>query len=64
MQDENGNYVEQKIPTPPATVQKPEIIVDDGAKAELSSLGTTAAITVEEGYELVDVTLNGVSSAR
>ena len=64
VQDENGNYVEQKIPTPPATVQKPEIIVDDGAKAELSSLGTTAAITVEEGYELVDVTLNGVSLGK
>lgn len=64
VQDENGNYVEQKIPTPPATVQKPEIIVDDGAKAELSSLGTTATITVEEGYELVDVTLNGVSLGK
>ncbi len=64
VQDENGNYVEQKIPTPPATVQKPEITADIGAKVELSSLGTTAAITVEEGYELVDVTLNGVSLGK
>ena len=43
------------------TVQKPEITTDAGAKAALSSGGTKATITVADGYELVDVTVNGVS---
>lgn len=73
--DENGdgiyelkddpNYVPPTPPTPTytpsVTIQKPVITTDAGAAAELNILGTTATITVAEGYELVDVTVNGVS---
>ena len=55
---------EQPSPPPAPTVQKPEIITDTGAEVDLSILGTIAAITVDEDYELVDVTLNGVSLGK
>ena len=42
-----------------STVQKPEIIIVGHGKAELSANGTTAAITPDEGNELVSVVLNG-----
>jgi len=47
--------------TPSVTIQKPVITTDAGAAAELNILGTAATITVADGYELVDVTVNGVS---
>lgn len=46
-------------------VQKPSIITaGEGFKAELSSDGTKATITVEEGYEIVDVLVNGISKGK
>lgn len=52
---------------PPAPVpEKPEITVPEnmGTTVELSKDGTTATITVEEGYEIADVILNGVSLGK
>ena len=47
---------------PSATsVQKPTVETSEGVTASLNSTGTTASITVADGYELVDVTVNGVS---
>ena len=43
------------------TVQKPTIEADANATVTLDSTGTTATITVADGYELADVTVNGVS---
>lgn len=45
-------------------VQKPSITAGEGFKAELSSDGTKATITVEEGYEIVDVLVNGISKGK
>lgn len=46
------------------SVQKPVIETSDGVSASLNSTGTTATITVEDGYELVDVVVNGVSKGK
>ena len=43
------------------TVQRPVIETSEGVTASLNSTGTTASITVADGYELADVTVNGVS---
>ena len=45
-------------------VQKPSITAGEGFKAELSSDGTKATITVEEGYEIVDILVNGISKGK
>ena len=45
-------------------VQKPSIAAGKGFKAELSSDGTKATITAEEGYEIVDVLVNGISKGK
>ena len=45
-------------------VQKPSITAGEGFKAELSSDGTKATIIVEEGYEIVDVLVNGISKGK
>ena len=45
-------------------VQKPSIAAGKGFKAELSSDGTKATITVEEGYEIVDILVNGISKGK
>ncbi|MCI7619715.1 MAG: hypothetical protein MST07_09995, partial [Firmicutes bacterium] len=42
-------------------IQSPTIETDDGAKVTMSTDGSKATITVADGYELVDVTVNGVS---
>ena len=44
--------------------QKPEIIAGEGVKAELRINGTKATITVEAGYEITDVLVNGVSIGK
>ena len=45
-------------------VQKPVIEAGDGCKTELGTDGTKVTITVEEGYELVDVLVNGISKGK
>ena len=45
-------------------VQKPVIEAGDGSKTELGTDGTKVTITVEEGYELVDVLVNGISKGK
>lgn len=42
-------------------IQSPTIETDDGAKVTMSTDGSKATITVADGYELVYVTVNGVS---
>ena len=44
--------------------QKPVIEAGDGCKTELGINGTKVTITVEEGYELVDVLVNGISKGK
>lgn len=44
--------------------QKPEIVAGEGVKAELRINGTKATITVEEGYEITEVLVNGVSLGK
>lgn len=44
--------------------QQPTIQSDEGAKVALNADGTAAKIVLQEGYELVDVTLNGVSQGK
>ena len=47
-------------PTAP-TIQNPTIEASEGVTVTKGATGTTATITVADGYELVDVTVNGVS---
>ena len=49
---------------PSITVQKPTISTGDGYTVSTGSVGTTATINVQEGYELVDVVVNGVSKGK
>ena len=56
--------VRSKYSKPSKPVQKPSITAGEGFKAELSSDGTKATITVEEGYEIVDVLVNGISKGK
>ena len=44
--------------------QKPEIIAEEGSQGDLTLNGTKVTITVEEGYELVDVLVNGISKGK
>lgn len=44
--------------------QKPEIIAEEGSQGNLTLNGTKVTITVEEGYELVDVLVNGISKGK
>ncbi|MBQ6900746.1 MAG: hypothetical protein IJN72_07895 [Firmicutes bacterium] len=47
--------------TPSVTIQKPVIESAENATVTLGVLGTTATIAPAEGYEIADVTVNGVS---
>ncbi|MGN0736459.1 MAG: bacterial Ig-like domain-containing protein [Anaerovoracaceae bacterium] len=44
--------------------QKPTVEAGEGVKVTLSADGTVATITVDDGYELEDVVLNGVSKGK
>ena len=44
--------------------QQPTIQSGEGATVALNADGTAAKIVLQEGYELVDVTLNGVSQGK
>lgn len=46
------------------TTAKPEITVPDGVTYKLSNDGTKVTFTVADGYELVDVSVNGVSKGK
>ena len=46
------------------TIQKPTIIVDDGAEGTLSFYGNKLTIKVADGYEITDVLVNGVSKGK
>ncbi|MDY5975590.1 MAG: hypothetical protein SPI84_03005 [Anaerovoracaceae bacterium] len=48
----------------PPAAQKPAVEAGEGADVVLSEDGTTASITVADGYELEDVVLNGVSLGK
>lgn len=54
-----GGYV-----PPVVTTQKPEISSGDGYDVTLSKDGTTAEITVKEGYEIMAVVVNGVFKGK
>ncbi len=56
--------VEKKTSDTYKPTQKPEIIAGEGVKAELRINGTKATITVEAGYEITDVLVNGVSIGK
>ena len=46
------------------TTEKPVITVPDGVTYKLSTDGTKVTFTVADGYELVDVSVNGVSKGK
>ena len=46
------------------SAQQPTIQSGEGATVALNADGTAAKIVLQEGYELVDVTLNGVSQGK
>ena len=48
----------------PSISQKPAIEAGEGVKVTLSADGTVATITFDDGYELTDVVLNGVSKGK
>lgn len=45
-------------------VREAASVSTDGVRASLNGTGTTATITVEKGYELVDVVANSVRIRR
>ena len=57
-------YTKQSSGSHYKPVQKPVIEAGDGCKTELGINGTKVTITVEEGYELVDVLVNGISKGK
>ena len=62
VEDEEGNFSEQLIYVPSVpTTQYPTIEADSNTTVTLTNYGRTATITVADGYELADVTVNGVS---
>ena len=57
----------QEPVSPPVSIpstQKPAVETDEHCTVTLSPYGTIATITVEEGYELADVVLNGTSLGK
>ena len=48
----------------PSISQKPAIEAGEGVKVTLSADGTVATITFDDGYELTDVVLNGISKGK
>lgn len=66
--DDNGNNNSSNIIIsglggfiPLETTQKPVIESYEGTSVTLDSKGTSATITVEEGYQITDVRVNGIS---
>ena len=45
-------------------IQHPTIVADGGAEGSLNYIGTTATIIIKDGYELLDVKVNGVSQGK
>lgn len=57
-------YTKQSSGSHYKPVQKPVIEAGNGCKTELGINGTKVTITVKEGYELVDVLVNGISKGK
>ena len=60
----SGKLTVSAAPSGGSSIQKPTIIADTGAGSKLSYNGRTLTITAEEGYEITDVLVNGVSKGK
>ena len=64
IQTESDPTPSKPIYIPTVIIQKPIIAADVGVTTELNSLGTIVTITVEQGYEIEDVLVNGKSIGK
>ena len=60
----NGKLTVSAAPSGGSSNQRPTIIADTGADAKLSYNGRTLTIAAEEGYEITDVLVNGISKGK
>ena len=60
----NGKLTVSAAPSGGSSIQRPTIIADTGADAKLNYNGRTLTIAAEEGYEITDVLVNGISKGK